>query len=380
MLAVASSAPSAFWFLTRGTGAVTLVLLTVTVALGILNVRRTHVGQVPRFVLDGVHRTASVLAVSFLVVHITTALLDGYAPITLLDVVIPFGSAYRPLWIGFGAVAFDLILAILITSLVRRRLGYGAWRATHWLAYASWPVALLHGLGTGSDTKTHWMLTLTAACLAVMLAAVLTRILSGWPSRLDVRLPALGLVILIGVGLSRWLPSGPLAPGWAKRAGTPATLLAPSQSAGVTGTAQSVSLQSSTASRAPVTEAAEHEHSFSSPVTGTLRHAVLGGGRMLVDISLNVPGQMLDRLRIRIEGQALSGGGVSLGSSRVTLGPGTNPGQYSGHVTGLQGSEVAARVALPGYAAYSMRALLSLSPSEGTARGTLTASAQEGEH
>jgi sulfoxide reductase heme-binding subunit YedZ len=379
MLSLGATTPSAFWFLTRGTGAVTLVLLTVSVALGVMNVRRTQVGQIPRFVLDGVHRTASLLAVSFLLVHIATALMDGFAPITLLDVVIPFGSAYRPLWIGFGAVAFDLTIAVAVTSLVRRRLGYGAWRATHWLAYASWPVALLHGLGTGSDTKTHWMLLLTAACLAIMAAAVLARIFSGWPSRLEIRLPALGAAALVPLGLLAWLPRGPLAPGWAGRAGTPTTLLAATHTGSATGT-PSPGVNGARQASAPTSEAGEHEHSFSSPVNGTVRQSPLAGGQKLVAISLTAPGQLLSRLQIRIEGQALTGGAVSLRSSRVTLGSSTDPSQYSGQVTGLEGSEVAARVSLPGYAAYTLRALLKLQPAAGTASGTVTARAQEGEH
>ena len=103
--------------------------------------------------LEAVHRNASLLAMVFLCVHIATALLDGFAPIRLIDVIVPFGSAYRPLWLGFGAVAFDLLIAVTITSLLRRRLGYRAWRATHWAAYACWPVALLHGLGTGATPR-----------------------------------------------------------------------------------------------------------------------------------------------------------------------------------------------------------------------------------
>jgi sulfoxide reductase heme-binding subunit YedZ len=388
MLAVAATTPSAFWFLTRGTGAVTLVLLTASVALGVLNVRRTQIGGLPRFVLDGIHRTASLLAVTFLVVHVATALLDGFAPITLLDVVIPFGSAYRPLWIGFGAVAFDLIVAIAVTSVARRRLGYGAWRATHWLAYASWPVALLHGLGTGSDTRTHWMLALTGVCVAVMAAAVLTRIFSGWPSRLEIRLPALGAAALVPFGLLVWLPGGPLAAGWARRAGTPNTLIAAAHTttpgaaaaAGHPATPGLGSAQQRASSQVPASEAGENEHFFRSPVSGTVHESALTGGQKLVDISLTAPGQVLDRLRIRIEGTALSGGGVSLHTSRVTLGPNTDPAQYGGQVTGLQGSVVAARVSLPGYSAYSVRALLNLQPGTGTASGTMTASPQEGEH
>ena len=207
-----------------------LVLLTVTVALGVANVERARIGDMPRFVLEAVHRSAALLALSFVVVHVVTTLLDSFAPISLLDVVIPFKSAYRPVWLGLGAVAFDLLIAVVITSLLRRRLGYRAWRTTHWLVYASWPVALVHGLGTGSDTKTHWMLLLTAACVAVVLGAVAIRISAGWPEHLVTRVSAAGAAALLPLGLLAWLPGGPLAAGWATQAGTPASLLASAHS------------------------------------------------------------------------------------------------------------------------------------------------------
>ena len=265
--ASAAAGPSAFWFLTRGTGAVALVLLTVTVALGVLGVRRTQIEGLPRFVLDGIHRNAALLAVTFLAAHIATTLLDGFAPITVLDIVLPFGSAYRPLWVGFGAVAFDLMLAITVTSLMRRRLGYGAWRATHWLAYASWPVAVLHGLGTGSDVKAHWLLLLTAACVGLMLLALLARIAYGWPAHRELRIPALGAVALVPIGLIAWLPSGPLASGWAGRAGTPVTLLhATGPVHGLRVAARSPA--SAAALPAPASESEENEHSFSVAVDG----------------------------------------------------------------------------------------------------------------
>ena len=108
--------------------------------------------------IDALHRNVALLSVCFLVVHIITAVLDTFTSIPLIDSVVPFIGSYRPFWLGLGAVAFDLLIAVTITSLLRQRLGYGTWRAVHWLSYASWPIALVHGLGTGSDTKGTWML------------------------------------------------------------------------------------------------------------------------------------------------------------------------------------------------------------------------------
>ncbi len=149
---------------------VALLLLTAAVALGVLDVRRWSSARWPRFIVDGLHRNVSLLAMVFLVLHILTSVLDSFAPISLLDAFVPFAGAYRPFWLGLGAVAFDLLLAVTITSLLRQRVGYASWRAVHWLAYASWPIALLHGLGTGSDVKSTWFLTISVACLAVVVA------------------------------------------------------------------------------------------------------------------------------------------------------------------------------------------------------------------
>jgi methionine sulfoxide reductase heme-binding subunit len=224
--------PSAYWYLTRATGAVALILLTLSLALGVIDVGRYTTPRAPRFLVDGLHRTASLLAVVFLIGHILTAALDSFASIPLIDAVVPFAGSYRPLWLGLGAVSFDLLLAIVVTSLLRRRLGYRAWRLTHWLAYGSWPIALLHGLGTGSDVTTSWMLAISGGCLAVVLISICARVAGGEAGGGANRNPARGIALAGALcfagGLALWLPGGPLGSHWAKRSGTPASLLAPS--------------------------------------------------------------------------------------------------------------------------------------------------------
>ncbi len=174
--ATVGSSSTIFWFLSRATGVVTLVLLTLTVALGMANVKRLQTRRIPRFVLDAVHRNVALLSVVFLAIHVLSTVADSYVSISFLDAVLPFGSSYRPFWVGLGAVSLDLMLAVVVTSLLRRRIGHRVWRATHWLAYASWPIALAHSLGTGTDAGTGWMLALTAVCVATVGAAVLARI------------------------------------------------------------------------------------------------------------------------------------------------------------------------------------------------------------
>jgi predicted ferric reductase len=182
-LLAATKGPSIYWYLTRATGAVALVLLTMSLVLGVMDARRFNTTRWPRFVIDGLHRNASLLALVFLVVHISTTVLDSFVSIPLSAAIIPFINGYRTFWLGLGTVAFDLMLAVLITSMLRQRIGFGAWRAVHWLSYACWPIALAHTFGTGSDASKTWLLALSIGCIAAVLVAALLRVLPARSAR-----------------------------------------------------------------------------------------------------------------------------------------------------------------------------------------------------
>jgi len=175
--ATAFVSSKADWYLMRATGVVSLVLLTCVMTLGIATVRRWRPGRLPRFVTPSLHRSLSLLAVVFLVVHIATALADPYALVSLAAVFVPFVAAGSPFWVGLGALSLDLIAALVVSSLLRRRVGARAWRAIHWAAYLSWPLAFAHGIGLGTDASTLWLRGLAAGCLVTVLAAV------GWRVR-----------------------------------------------------------------------------------------------------------------------------------------------------------------------------------------------------
>jgi len=174
VLAAADS--PALWYLTRATGLVSLGLLTATMVLGIVGANRWSSARWPRFVTGGLHKNLSLLAVVFLVVHIVTAVTDSFVTITWINVFVPFTGSYRPVWLGLGAVASDLLIALILTSLLRRHLGYQVWRAVHWAAYGCWPIALVHGLGTGSDARQGWALAVVLGCLALVCAATWWRL------------------------------------------------------------------------------------------------------------------------------------------------------------------------------------------------------------
>lgn len=164
------------WYANRASGAVCLVLFTAVVLLGIAVRLRARLPGLPRFGTVALHRALSLSATAFLALHIAFAVIDGYVDIGVIDVLVPFVSSYQPFWLGLGTVALDLALAVLVTSLLRARIGHRAWRATHLLAYASWPVALAHGIGIGTDTGTDWMTWLTVCCVAAVVTALALRL------------------------------------------------------------------------------------------------------------------------------------------------------------------------------------------------------------
>src|SRR3954453_12388633 len=133
---IAATGGKALWYATRGTGVVSLLLLTASVVLGIATSVRVETPSWPRYVIEFVHKNVSLLVMVFIALHVATTVQDGYVPIHYLDALIPFRSSYRTIWLGLGTVAFDLLLALVVTSLLRARVGYRAWRFVHWFAYA----------------------------------------------------------------------------------------------------------------------------------------------------------------------------------------------------------------------------------------------------
>ena len=183
LAASALVASKGVWYLMRSSGVVSLVLLTGVMVLGIATAGRWRPGRGPRFVTAGLHRSIALLAVCFVAVHVVTAVADPYAMVGAVSAFVPFVGAHKALPIGLGALSVDLVVALIATSLLRRHLGLRLWRGVHWLAYLSWPVALLHGLAIGSDTRTLWMRAVAATCVAAVGGAVVLRVWSTAPGK-----------------------------------------------------------------------------------------------------------------------------------------------------------------------------------------------------
>jgi predicted ferric reductase len=160
------------WYASRGTGVVALVLLTLVMLLGLLITRQGRLPGLPRFAVSGLHRNLSLLSAVFVVIHVLTAIGDSYVHIPVTAAVIPLASPYERLGLGLGAVSVDLMLATIVTSLLRGHLSRRAWRAVHLTAYLSWPVAWLHSVSSGTDLRHGGLFFLAVGCaIAVAVAA-----------------------------------------------------------------------------------------------------------------------------------------------------------------------------------------------------------------
>ncbi len=357
---IASTGPTTLWYLSRGTGVVSLLLLTAAVVLGVAGPLRAR----PRVLLASLHRTVPLLAIAFVVAHVLTTVADGYAPIGVKDLILPFLSPYRPIWLGLGTVAFDLLLALVATSLLRARIGLRGWRAVHWLAYLSWPVALAHGLGTGTDAKSGWLLALSAICTVAVAAAVVLRVLQTPALAGGRRLAALGAVPVVVLVLLVWAQTGPLQHGWARRAGTPVSLIA---SAARTASATPGKVSTPARQVVPATPL---------PYTATLSGSLVqsppnSSGIATVQIDARTSGPVAGRLRATLYGVPLEGGGLSMESSDVAYATAGALAAYRGPVVALEGTHITAVVRDAAGKHLRLDLDLRIDPSSGSVDGTL---------
>jgi predicted ferric reductase len=167
---------TALWYASRATGVVSLLLLSAVMILGILVNRQGRLPGLPRFGAASLHRSVALLSVLFVAVHVSTAIADPFVTISIAAAVVPFASAYKPLWLGLGAVSVDLITVLIITSLARARIGRRTWRGVHWLAYACWPVAFIHSLGSSNDLQSGGLRGLAIGCAVAVGGAAAWRV------------------------------------------------------------------------------------------------------------------------------------------------------------------------------------------------------------
>lgn len=206
------TAESVTWDVARASGLLAYVLVTLAVAVGIALSLGWKSAVWTRFVTNETHRFLTLLALVFTAIHGETVLIDPFIGFTPLEVLVPFASHYRPLWIALGVVGGYLLAAVYASEWLRPRIGYAWWRRFHGLAFVVYVLATLHGLGTGSDARTAWAVLLYGGSVVLVGMLLILRLLPEPP-----KLARPGLLVLCGVALVvgvLWAWTGPLQPGW----------------------------------------------------------------------------------------------------------------------------------------------------------------------
>lgn len=369
LIATVGHGATSLWYLTRATGLVALIVLSSTVVLGIVSSVGWTTERWPRFLSQAVHRNLSLFCLALVFIHVATTVADGYVPIGFADAVIPFRSPYRPIWVGLGACAFDVLLAVAVTSGLRRHIGFRTWRWVHWLAYLCWPVALIHGLGTGSDTRLPGVQFVYLLCVVAVIGALGWRLVtaraltSGW------RIGAAVGATFVLLGTAVFAFTGPLQAGWSRRSGTSSAVLAQIDA---TASASAVSSASRSPSSGlttlpPAAPPVLPGSSFSSGLDGAYSvHGPDGAGQMRVELSMRLATSGVP-LVVDLTGPAVNGG-VAMTSSQVTF------GTRHGQVTFLDGSMIDATVSGSG-GSENLTMRLELDRAGGKVSGTVSGAA-----
>lgn len=160
------SSNPAIWYAARASGVAAYVVLSLVVMFGLTLGGKAQNRRWPRFSVEDIHRFGGLLVGSLIGVHVLAIAADAFLPFSLLQLLVPFTSTYRPLWTGLGIAAAEILLALAITNHYRKRLNYGFWRKAHYLNFAVWGFASAHGLMAGTDRGAVWLAILYGVAVA----------------------------------------------------------------------------------------------------------------------------------------------------------------------------------------------------------------------
>jgi hypothetical protein len=314
------------WLIARASGFTAYVLVTLAVVFGLLLSQRWQSRRVwPRIINDQLHQYTTLLAGVFTAIHGISVWIDPFTSFTLKEVLVPGVSHYRPIFMAFGIVSAYLGLAVVITGWLRPKIGYPWWRRLHYLTFVVWLFATLHGLGNGSDTRTSWAIAIYGVSIAAVVGLTITRLLrpAGRP-RVAPRPGWATLAAALALGVAGFAALGPLRPGWNTVANSGH------------GSGGRVSVPAET-----VSLTAPYSATFAGTVTEQGPNAQ---GVATLVFQLQLQGGPYDAMTLELQGQGLSGGGVTLTGSSVSFGTTSDPTMFRGTLVQLNGGDFEAVV------------------------------------
>ena len=199
----------AIWYAARASGIAAYVILTVVVSIGISMGGKAQSTRWPRFSVEDIHRFGGLLVGSLITIHVTTIAVDSFLPFSIVNLLVPFTASYRPIWTGLGIAAAEILLALAVTNHYRKRMPHRYWRLAHYLNFAVWTLASIHGLMSGTDRGAAWLALVYGVCVASVVMLVFWRF-GGYVLR-SPRVATAGLVTVVALPLL--IVVGPLGHG-----------------------------------------------------------------------------------------------------------------------------------------------------------------------
>lgn len=326
------------WTVARAGGFTGYILVAISVALGLmLSMRWQSASRWPRFVNSELHNFATLLSLVFVGVHVLAVWVDPFTRFGWAEVFIPFVSHYRALWMAFGIVALYLGIAVALSTLIRPRIGYTWWRRIHLLTLVLFVLVTVHGIATGSDTRTWWGLAIYLGAVILVGGLLCVRLLA--PVVPEGRAHpgiaiACALIVLVGAG---WAAAGPLRSGWNAVAndgqGSGARVALASSSGGSTGGTGAGSSKSSgnTSGNSSGTTIAS---AFNDTVAGALTQANGGENTTTITLNLQASGDLPGTATLTLQGQQSDDGSIDLTSTNLSFQPASG-GTYRGALQGI---------------------------------------------
>lgn len=165
-----------FWLLARASGLTAYTVLTLSVLAGLVLKSRPFRSLRAPDVVE-VHKTLALTGLGALVLHGVSIVLDTTVKVSLVALFVPGLVAYRPAAVAAGVVAAWLFAVVAASFWVRRRIGTRLWRRLHWLTYALFGLATIHGISAGTDSTQPWARALYLGALGAVVAATAWRAL-----------------------------------------------------------------------------------------------------------------------------------------------------------------------------------------------------------
>jgi sulfoxide reductase heme-binding subunit YedZ len=151
--AFALDSVQAMWYLTRAAGILSYLLLWLSTAWGLAVASKIFDRLLHRTFTFEFHQFISLLALGFIALHVSVLLADRYLPFTLAQILVPFASPYRPVWVGLGVISLYLLLLVTVTFYLRGRIGMPAFRAIHLVSLMGYLGSTVHAVFAGTDSS-----------------------------------------------------------------------------------------------------------------------------------------------------------------------------------------------------------------------------------